>query len=120
MERIKVLGLCLLLNIGVKKNFVKPKTFWTRISKEEWLKKLYDSCPPTDSRTNFLMPSEMLTKINAWSGMRLSIKKLSTAMRKLGYGKTISKRHNGNPRKVYPVIERSEMDEDKWQRSVES
>ena len=80
---------------------------------EEWLMKLYEPCEPTHPDAKFLMPSEMLTQLNAWSGMRLSIKKLSQAMDKLGYGRPISKRiKNGSPRKVYPVIQRSELDED--------
>ncbi|MBL4753347.1 MAG: hypothetical protein JKY52_07115, partial [Flavobacteriales bacterium] len=52
---------------------------------EEWLMKLYEPCEPTDPRAKFLMPSEMLSKIITWSGMKLSIRKLSTALDKLGF-----------------------------------
>lgn len=78
---------------------------------EEWLMKLYKPCEPTDPNAKFLMPSEMLTKINVWSGMKLSIRKLSQAMEKLGFSKNISKRIDGQPRNVYAAIERSESDE---------
>lgn len=73
---------------------------------EEWLQRLFEPCESTNPKASFLMPSEILTKINAWSGMRLSIKKLSIAMEKLKYGQPISKRIDGrSPRKVFPVIE---------------
>lgn len=84
-------------------------------AEEEWLMKLFDPCEPNDPKAKFLMPSEILAKLNQWSGLRLSIKRLSTAMEKCGYGKRISKRVHGTPRKVYPVIERSDLDEMKWQ-----
>ena len=74
---------------------------------EEWLQKLYDPCDREDPRAKFLMTSEILTNINAFSGMRLSIKKLSAAMDKLKFGDSFSKRINGgSPRKVFSVLER--------------
>ncbi|MCB0395858.1 MAG: hypothetical protein KDD36_04365 [Flavobacteriales bacterium] len=85
---------------------------------EEWLMKMYEPCEPTNAHARFLMPSEMLTRINAFSGMRLSIKKLSYAMERLGFGSPVSKRVNGSPRKVYAVIERTDSDEDKYQDEV--
>ena len=86
---------------------------------EEWLMKLYEPCSPDNPQARFLMPSEILSKINTWSGMRLSIKKLSIAMDRLNFGEPISKRINGNsPRKVYPVLERSDLEEENLQREL--
>lgn len=50
--------------------------------------------------------------------MKLSIRKLSAGMENLKYGNPISKRINGNPRKVYAVIERSDTDEDVYQQEL--
>ncbi|MCI5058467.1 MAG: virulence-associated E family protein, partial [Flavobacteriales bacterium] len=85
---------------------------------EEWLMKLFEPCQASDTRAKFMMPSEMLAKMNNWSGMRMSIKKLSTSMDKLGYGNPVSKRIQGNPRKVYAVIERNEFDEERFQHEM--
>lgn len=85
---------------------------------EEWLMKMYEPCEPNNPQAKFLMPSEILTKLNAWSGMKLSIRKLSAGMENLKYGNPISKRINGNPRKVYPVIERSDIDEENYQNEI--
>jgi hypothetical protein len=53
---------------------------------------------------------EILIRTNIFSGMRLSIKKLSTAMTKLKYGDSFSKRINeSSPRKVFSVLERNEI-----------
>jgi predicted P-loop ATPase len=87
---------------------------------EEWLMKLYEPCEPTDERAKFLMPSEMLSKINAWSNMKLSIRKLSAAMDKLGFGKKVCKRINGQPRNTYPVIERTDYDEEQYQTEIKN
>ena len=77
---------------------------------EEWLQKLFDPCERTDPKAQFLMASEILTRINAFSGMRLSLKKLSGALEKLKYGEPFSKRVNGgSPRRVYSVIERKDI-----------
>lgn len=79
---------------------------------EEWLMKMYSPCKPTDPNAAFLMPSEILTQLNTWSGMKLSIRKLSSAMDKLKFGETISKRIDGlGARKVYAVIQRTDSDE---------
>ena len=79
---------------------------------------MYETCDPTHPQAKFVMPSEILTKLNIHSGMKLSIKKLSDAMDNLGYGNAISKRINGNPRKVYAVIERSDGDEESYQQEI--
>ncbi len=50
--------------------------------------------------------------------MKLSIRRLSAGMENLKYGNPISKRINGSPRKVYPVIERSDIDEDNYQQEI--
>jgi len=77
---------------------------------EEWLQKLFDPCERTDPKAQFLMASEILTRINAFSGMRLSLKKLSGALEKLKYGEPFPKRVNGgSPRRVYSVIERKDI-----------
>jgi predicted P-loop ATPase len=78
----------------------------------------YEPCEPTNAQAKFVMPSEILARLNANSGMKLSIKKLSAAMDTLGYGNAISKRINGSPRKVYAVIERSDMDEETYQQEI--
>lgn len=85
---------------------------------EEWLMKLYQACEPTNPSAKFVMPSEMLSRLNAYSGLKLSIKKLSEAMENLNFGDPISKRLNGLPRKVYPVLERNEFDEDGYQIDI--
>ena len=71
---------------------------------EEWLSKLYMPCSPSDPKAHFMMASEMLSQMNDYSGLRLSIKRLSQAMDKMGFGNPQSKRlNNTGPRKVYPV-----------------
>ena len=85
---------------------------------EEWLLKMYTPCKPSNPRAKFMMPSEMLSQVNMMSGLRMSSRKLSKAMDKLGFGEAISKRIGGNPRKVYAVIERNESDEREFQRSM--
>jgi predicted P-loop ATPase len=85
---------------------------------EEWLMKMYEPCDPNNAQAKFLMPSEILTKLNLWSGMKLSIRKLSAGMENLKYGNPISKRINGSPRKVYSVIERSDLDEENYQNEI--
>lgn len=86
---------------------------------EEWLVKLYEPCKPTHPNAKFLMTSEMLSKLTQWSGQRMSTKRLVAAMQKCGFAKKISKRMKGLPRKVYPVIERTDIDEMRWQRDCE-
>ncbi len=77
---------------------------------EEWLQKLYDPCERENPKAKFLMASEILTQINAFSGMRLSLKKLMTSLGKLGFEEPFSKRINGgSSRKVFPVIERKDV-----------
>ncbi|MEQ9467909.1 MAG: VapE family protein [Ekhidna sp.] len=85
---------------------------------EEWLVRLFEPCEPTDQRASYLMPSEILTQMNAFSGMKLSIKKLAMAMDRMGFGKKISKRINGQPRNVYPLFKRTEMDEQRLQDEI--
>lgn len=84
---------------------------------EEWLMKIFEPCESTNPDAKFLMPSEILAKLNFWSGMRLSPKRLSHAMESLEYGEPISKRIGGkSPRKVYAVLERDESDEQQYQQ----
>lgn len=86
---------------------------------EEWLQRMFEPCDATHPKAVYLMPSEILTRINAWSGMRLSIKRLSLAMDKLKYGQPISKRIEGrSPRKVYALIEYSEEQERTLQSQI--
>ncbi|MEQ9230020.1 MAG: hypothetical protein RIF46_05010, partial [Cyclobacteriaceae bacterium] len=87
---------------------------------EEWLVRLYEPCEATDQRAVYLMPSEILAHMNVMSGMKLSIKRLAMAMERMGFGKKISKRINGQPRNVYPVIKRNEMDEQRIQNEIRS
>lgn len=87
---------------------------------EEWLMKLYEACEPSNPHAKFVMPSEILMRLNLFSGMKLSIRKLSAAMETLKYGNPISKRINGGSRKVYAVIERSEFDEEQYQENLKS
>ncbi|WP_438712327.1 VapE domain-containing protein [Aquimarina muelleri] len=71
---------------------------------EEWLLKLYEPCEPSNPKAIFLMPSEMLSQMNAHSGIRMSSKRLSQAMERLKYGQPISKRiKDKGSRKVYPI-----------------
>ena len=86
---------------------------------EEWLIRLFEPCDPLDPKAQFLMPSEILTRLNAHSGLRLSIKRLTMAMNKLKFGSPISKRLNGrSPRWVYPVLEFSEEQEHSLQNAI--
>ena len=69
---------------------------------EEWLIRLFAPCEPSNPKAQFLMPSEILTRINAHSGMKLSIRRLTQAMTHLNFGDSISKRFKGRGcRKVY-------------------
>ena len=87
-------------------------------AEEEWLMMLYKPCEPKHPQAKFAMPSQMLTKLNAFSGMKLSIRKLSSAMEKLGYGDPVSKRINGDSRKVYAVLEKGDLEEEKFQQEI--
>ncbi|MBL4578202.1 MAG: hypothetical protein JKX74_06980, partial [Flavobacteriales bacterium] len=44
--------------------------------------------------------------------------KLSTALDKLGFAEKMSKRINGQPRNVYPVVERGDYEEEEYQREL--
>ncbi|GAA4276297.1 VapE domain-containing protein [Aquimarina mytili] len=71
---------------------------------EEWLLKLYEPCKASDPKAMFMMPSEMLSQMNAHSGIRMSMKRLSQAMDRCKFGQPISKRFKDKgSRKVYPV-----------------
>lgn len=88
---------------------------------EEWLLKLYMPCESNDPKAYFMMASEMLSQMNAHSGLRLSPKKLSQAMDKLGYGNPISKRlKDTGPRKVYSVRLLSDAYENQLQSKLKS
>ncbi|PCH66247.1 MAG: hypothetical protein COC01_08600 [Bacteroidetes bacterium] len=100
------------------KQLNKVNEIYRQVSlEEEWLMKLYDKCEPSNSKAVFAMPSEILTRLNAFSGLKLSQKKLCVAMDRLGYSK-ISKRVNGQPRNVFPVIERSDYEEKEYQSQL--
>ncbi|EDP97008.1 VapE domain-containing protein [Kordia algicida OT-1] len=84
---------------------------------EEYLIRMFKPCKPDNPKARFLMPSELLTLLNAHSGMRLSLKKLSRAMKVCGYGEPISKRLKDiGARKVYPVLEISESEQNNIQQ----
>lgn len=85
---------------------------------EEWLMKLFQPCEPTDPKAKFLMPSEILAKMNGYSGLRMTSRRVSQAIQNLGFGKKICKRVNGLPRNVYPVIERDPTDEQAYQSDM--
>ncbi|UZO79759.1 virulence-associated E family protein [Aquimarina sp. ERC-38] len=84
---------------------------------EEWLIKLYKPCAPTKPGVIFLMPSEILSHMNARSGLRMSIKRLATAFETQKFGEPIKKRLNGrSPRRVYPV----EIVSDEMESTIQS
>ncbi|WP_027392820.1 VapE domain-containing protein [Aquimarina latercula] len=86
---------------------------------EEWLSKLYMPCTANDPKAHFIMASEMLSQMNAHSGLRLSIKKLSQAMDKQGFGTAINKRiKNVGPRKVFPVKFLTDQHEQNLQKEL--
>lgn len=85
---------------------------------EEWLMKLFQPCEPTDPKAKFLMPSEILSKMNGISGLKMTSRRVSNAIQKLGFSKKVCKRINGLPRNVYPVIERDITDEQSYQSDM--
>lgn len=85
---------------------------------EEWLIRLFEPCEPDNPMATFLMPSEILTKLNAFSGMKLSIRKLNMAMEKLGFSNKVSKRIHGQPRYVHPVIEHLTGSDSRYQHDL--
>jgi len=87
---------------------------------EEWLIRLFEPCEPDNPMATFLMPSEILTKLNAFSGMKLSIRKLNMAMEKLGFSNKVSKRIHGQPRYVHPVIEHLTGSDTHYQHDLRS
>ena len=87
---------------------------------EDWLIRLFEPCQADDPRATFLMPSEILTKLNAYSNMKLSIRKLNMAMEKLGFNQKVSKRIHGQPRYVHPVIEHIAATDMQYQNSIEN
>ncbi len=103
------------------KNLNKINDIYRQVPpEEEWLMKLYEPCEPTHPKAKFLMPSEMLTQINVWSGIKLSIRRLLAAMDKLDFAKKVFKRINGQPRNVYPVIARTDTDERNLQDDIKN
>lgn len=93
--------------------------FQTSTIEQEWLAKTYEPCEPDALNAMFLMSSEILSTLSAYSGLKLNNKKLSQAFEKLGYGKPISKRINGkSPRKVYSVCKISDEQENIFQRET--
>ncbi|MFY0628448.1 MAG: hypothetical protein JXR07_19280 [Reichenbachiella sp.] len=85
---------------------------------EDWLIRLYEPCTADNPLATFLMPSEILTKLNAYSNMKLSIRKLNMAMEKLGFTHKVSKRIHGQPRYVHPVIEHLNGNDSQYQHSL--
>ena len=85
--------------------------FTQQTLEEEWIQLKFSACEPEHPSASFKMASEILTEINISSGLKLfNLKKISSAMKKLGFHDPISKRINGSdPRKVYPVLERSNV-----------
>ena len=81
--------------------------------------KMFRPTEPTDPKADYLMPSEILSTINAHSMLKLSPKRLSDAMSNLKYEK-ICKRINGNPRQVYPVIQISQTEQDDIKRDMKN
>ncbi|TSE03521.1 VapE domain-containing protein [Aquimarina algiphila] len=93
--------------------------FQTATLEQEWLAKIYEPCKPDAPNALFLMSSEILSTLSAFSGFKLNHKKLSQAFEKLNYGKPIAKRINGkSPRKVYAVCKISDEQENKFQREI--
>lgn len=87
---------------------------------EEWLIRLYEPTTADNPLATFLMPSEILTKLNAYSNMKLSIRKLNMAMEKLGFNNKVSKRIHGQPRYVHPVIEHLNSSDMQYQHGLRS
>ncbi|MFH6983603.1 VapE domain-containing protein [Marinoscillum luteum] len=87
---------------------------------EEWLIRLYEPTTADNPLATFLMPSEILTKLNAYSNMKLSIRKLNMAMEKLGFNNKVSKRIHGQPRYVHPVIEHLHSSDMQYQHGLRS
>ena len=78
---------------------------------EEWLSRLFQPCKDSDPKALFLMSSEILTILNAHSGMKLSSRRLSHALQHLKFGTPIAKRiKNVGVRRVYPVIQLNGID----------
>ena len=74
------------------------------IAEEEWLQKMFSPAEPVDPKAKPFMASEILTKLNEVSGLKLRMSKLSQALQHYGY-KQVSKRIQGQPRNVYMVLE---------------
>ena len=72
---------------------------------EDWLFKLYRPADPNDPKAMFLMTSEILSQLNAHSGLKLNLRRLSRALERLDFGPMISKRFKDKGcRRVYSVI----------------
>jgi len=81
---------------------------FTQVSEEEeWLVRLYRPVPTNDPLAKYPMFSEILSNLNAASGLRLSKYRLEIAMKKLGWENRTAKRIEGinGPRYVYAVYE---------------
>ncbi|MFC5047692.1 VapE domain-containing protein [Aquimarina hainanensis] len=86
---------------------------------QEWLSKVYEPCKPSDAGAMFLMSSEILSTLCAYSGLKLNQKKLSQAFEKLGYPKPIAKRINSKGvRRVYYVRKITDIQEKKFQQEI--
>lgn len=101
------------------KQLNKVNEIYRQISpEEEWLMKLFEPCEANNKKAKFYMPSELLSKISYQSGIRMNSKRLAQAIEKLGFSAKVSKRVNGQPRGVYPVIERTDYDEELFQKQM--
>lgn len=74
---------------------------------EEWLVKLFRPVQTNDPFAKYYMANEIITILQKASGVRLSLRKLNTAMKKLKWKNRVSKRLPGNedPRWCYAVEE---------------
>ncbi len=94
--------------------------FQTATLEQEWLAKVYEPCASDSPNALFLMSSEILSTLCAYSGLKLNHKKLSQAFEKLNFGKPISRRLGGkSPRRVYSVHKISDEQESQFQRTIQ-
>lgn len=77
---------------------------------EAFLLKMFAPCDPDHEEANFLMSSEILSRINDVSRLRLSLTNLSKALKRYDY-RSIKKRLPVGSRKVWVVRPLGEVDE---------
>ncbi len=94
--------------------------FQTATIEQEWLSKVFEPCEHDSKKGMYLMSSEILSMLSAYSGLKLNQKKLSQAFEKLGYGKPIAKRlSDKGVRRVYYVRKITDEQENRFQRDGE-